>query len=176
MYDAYIERLQNKPLKHLVMDSTGRVPIDHADAITKASDYIGSWLVAKKPISIFDYPGGTVVTIRKAGENVGRIYSYLERDGAIWWQLEGNGFVKHGVGSFDTGIAMGTGSGAQHQATIDELNELTADPLDKLQGGFSDVLGGAGNALSGFGKNLNMIIILLLVAGALVAMYKLFKM
>jgi len=55
--DPYIQRLENKALKHLVVDGAGRVPIDHADEIKTANYYVGGWLVAKKPVEIMSAAG-----------------------------------------------------------------------------------------------------------------------
>jgi hypothetical protein len=178
--DPYIQRLENKPLKHLVMDGAGRVGIDHADEVVTADRFIGSWLMAKKPISIYDRPGGSVINIRKYGENVGRVFSFVNRDGSVWWQLEGGsgngtgGWVKHEKGAFDQGIAEKTSSGAEHDAVLESLK--VPDPLADIQAGFSSATGGIGKALSGFGENLNMIIILAIGAVILVAWYKLSKL
>lgn len=177
--DPYIQRLENKALKHFVIDGAGRVPIDHADQIKGADYYLGSWLVAKKPVTIYSSPNGNVIGTRSPGQNVGRIYSYVNRDGDLYWQLEGEsgngtgGFVKHSPGAFDSSIAFDT-SGEKELAEAMEIKpELPV--LDDLMTGVSDTLSGVGKALSGFGNNLTAIIIVLIVIGIALAVFKLSK-
>ncbi len=177
--DPYIERLNNKPLKHLVIDGSGRIPIDHAEEIKTASNYYGSWLIAKKPINIYSSPGGTIEAVRNTGQTIGRIYSHVTRNGEVWWMLYNDGgFVKHEKGAFDTSIVNTTASGPAHEKNVQEQIALANKPdvVDKVTAGISDAVGGAGSALSGFGKNLNMIIILVLIAAIGITFFKLNKL
>ncbi len=168
--DSYMDYVSNKANRHLVMDGAGRIPIDHAEEIKKADYYIGSWLIAKKPVNIYSSPGGTLIGAVTMGKNIGRIASFISRNGQLWWQLEagtsavpghsGNGgFVKHEIGAFEMGVALGTASGAEHEAKVDELNELKDySPIDDLATGAAGVFSGVGATLSGLGKYLPLII------------------
>jgi len=167
MNDKYIEYLERKPLKHLLVDGSGRVGIDHADAVKKVSDYIGSWLVAKRNVNIYNYPGGAVIATRFPSQNIGRIYSYKDYYGTLYWQLEGTGagngtggWVKHEIGAFDSTIAMDTGSGKEHDAHVAELDAIANEPnaIDKLGAGVTSVFGGIGTTLNNLGQFLPLII------------------
>ena len=71
-----------------------------------ADNFIGGELWAKNlPISVYSGPDTTkfVYAIPK-NSFVGKIYSYVVRDGKVWWQIDSknlNRFVKHEEGVFD---------------------------------------------------------------------------
>lgn len=69
----------------------------------KPDDFLGAKLVALKDVPVYTSPNGTLIKVVKTGDNVGVIYSYVIRDGIVWWQVDGSntGFVKHEKGSFD---------------------------------------------------------------------------
>ncbi len=159
--DPYIEHIERKQYKHLYVDSSGRVPIDHVDGIKKATDFVGSWLVAKKLINIYSSPGGAVIGTRNPGQTVGRIYSYVDKYGNLWWQLEGTGggnggFVKHETGAFDQNIAVGTSSQTEHEKNVQEMWDKVNEPdlVDKVGSGLSNVVGGVGDVAKGLGNTL----------------------
>lgn len=179
----YIEYLENKPLKHLVMDDHGKIGIDYADKLKDASYYVGSWLVAKVPVKIYSSAGGTTVIANvNTGGNVGRIYSYVMKpDGSLYWQLEGvsgngtGGFVKHVPGAFSNQIALDTASGKEHEELITELEkEPIGDAAKAIATGATDIVKGAGKTLSVLGDNL-IWIILAAIAGVLLLSYTKFK-
>lgn len=65
------------------------------------ADYIGGTLKALQPVQVLTGPTGTVVKTVNAGGIVGKIYSWVVRDGVVFWQLESGQFVKHGQNIFD---------------------------------------------------------------------------
>jgi hypothetical protein len=70
-----------------------------------ANDVVGKTLFAKTSVDVFNSPGLTwtekLYTVQP-GNVVGVVYSWVNRDGTIWWQLEpGNKFVEHKRGRFD---------------------------------------------------------------------------
>lgn len=161
----YIEYLQEKTLKPFIMDSTGRIGIDYADMAGKpASYFIGSWLTALQPVTIYSN-ASTNNPIKKlqSGDIVGRIVSYVESNGKIWWMLEGErGFVEHGPGRFDSAVALETSSGKEHDEKIIELEkEPLSEGIKTLGGVASDSIKGIGSFLSGN--------ILILVIGVVIA-------
>lgn len=83
---------------------------------TKTADYyINSTLVAKVPVTVYSSPGGTVLREVAPGSVVGEVYSYIQRDGDLWWQLKEGGFAKHGKGVFDEKMAENTSRGKQEE-------------------------------------------------------------
>jgi|SRR3972149_1241220 len=184
--DTYINYLEGKALKHLVIDGAGRVPIDHADSIKSAAYYIGSWLVAKRPINVYSSTITNGIVAQKiiktipTGGNVGRVFSYVSKPDSLWWQLEGasgngtGGFVKHETGAFDNTIALDTSSGKEHKENVERLKELTVEPLDKVTTGISKVVSGVGDSIGGIGKTLtglgdNLPLILIGITALLIA-------
>jgi len=158
----YIEYLETKPLKHLVMDNTGRVGIDYADKVGKPASYFyGSWLVAKEPVTVYSSPNGTPLKKLNTGSTVGRIYSHNDRDGEIWWVLENNGgAVKHAPGRFDTSIAMETSSGQKHEELMLDLQkDPIGDTVKTLATGVTDTVKGVGESLSFLGGNLKWVLL-----------------
>lgn len=84
------------------------------------SEIIGKTLFGLKDVNIYHLPStasGIIKTV-VAGQPVGVVYSYVEREGAIWWQLQNSGYVKHQKGTFST-------SALKDQGAIDELTKNT---------------------------------------------------
>lgn len=74
---------------------------DNADTLS-VNDIIDGNLYALKPISVFNKPDGTVLKTVPKGAFVGKVYSYVQKDGSVWWQLNDlKSFVKHTPDSFD---------------------------------------------------------------------------
>ena len=73
-----------------------------------ANEVIGKYLLAKRDCKIYDRPGGTVIGNLTKGIVYGPVYSYVEKDGQIFWmfdyslpgQAPGAWYVKHIVGAF----------------------------------------------------------------------------
>ena len=56
------------------------------------------------------------------GTPIGVIYSYVERDGFLWWMLEADGYVLHEKGKFSTESLL-------EQGAIDESTLHTPHPI-----------------------------------------------
>jgi hypothetical protein len=110
----------------------------------KASDVIGNWLKAKKQVPVLDRPNGNILRIAKPGEYLGEVYSYVVRDGILFWQFKNNIFVKHGEGLFEM------------QQTRPPEPEISKDVFGEIGKGISDLVSGAGKTLSGVGQSLGL--------------------
>ena len=68
-----------------------------------ANDVIGKTLIANIPVNV--YAEATNVNLLytvRPGNTVGVVYSWVNKSGVIWWQLEpGNKFVSHSIGKFN---------------------------------------------------------------------------
>lgn len=68
-----------------------------------ANDVIGKTLIANIPVNV--YAEATNVNLLytvRPGNTVGVVYSWVNKNGVIWWQLEpGNKFVSHSIGKFN---------------------------------------------------------------------------
>lgn len=166
-----VESLKMKAQKNHYVDASGRVPIDYAEKVKGADYYIGSWLKALKSGSIYSAPNGTFIDDFYPGETVGQIYSYVLKDGNVWWQLAGKngngtgGFVLHKPGMFDNQVALDTSSGEEHEQLLDELSEpnVIEKTVGDLATGVTDTVSGVGKTLSGIGKYLPLIILAVVV-------------
>lgn len=168
----YMEKLNARGLKAWYVDPTGRMPLDHVDELKNADYFIGSWLTAKSPVNTYTSPAGAVLDkTYKAGQLVGRIYSWVLRDGQIWWQLNDGGFVQHAPGRFDTKVALDSASGKEHNELLEDLK--TPNPVENVVAnigtGVGDAVSGVGKTLSTLGNNLSVILLILaalVLAGA----------
>lgn len=148
--------------------------------MSKSAEYfLDATLVARKPVTLYQSPSDTAPVLKKftKGENVGKIQSWVVRDGQVWWDVnwfsgKHAGWVKHVPGLFTEEIIEQTASGKTHEDTVAKQNELTKDDdlltkvteaTSKTLTGVSDAVAGTGNLLSNIGKNLNTIIIVILV-------------
>lgn len=155
---------------------------DNADPAKDAAYYTGSKLVARKALKVYSSPSvaAPVVKAYEKGANVGIIYSWVVRDGFLWWQIDWfsgkpQGFVLHDPALFDYKIVQDTASGktvAERNKAIEEA--INNDPLSKLGKGVGDVLGGVGDSIGFFGGNLKWILLVVIVV-ALAYAYKSFK-
>lgn len=173
--DKYISKLNARKYRNYFTGPGGVIHIDYADELKDAAWYIGSNLTAKKPVTVYSSPGGTVLRTVQPGGYVGTIYSYVNRTDGLWWHLNaGAGFVKHEPGVFDTGIAKDTASGQQHETLLEELTkeDPVTETVKSVTTGVKDVvtgtgatLSGVGSTLTGIGKNLGLILIAVVVVG-----------
>lgn len=172
--DDYIQELQAKYFKPMFVDQTGRS--NHAEAVSKpASYYLDSTLVARVPVTIYRTPSTTsdvVIDIPKGG-NVGKIQSYVVRDGQVWWDVywfsgKHAGWVKHEPGLFNTNIAEQTSSGVAHDATVKksvdtankkDIIDTTSEAVNKTVEGTGNLIGGLGDTLGSIGSNLKWILL-----------------
>lgn len=162
----YIQELQAKLMKPLLVSPSGRM--DYADVITKPADYyLDSTLVAKVPVIIRKSPSDTAPIVNKyaKGTNVGKIQSWVVRNGQVWWDIDyfsgiHAGWVKHDPALFDATIAEQTASGAVQNAEVKKLTDAAAKPADIASAvidGAGNVVQGASNLLSGVGDTLGSI-------------------
>jgi len=162
----YIQQLQAKTMKPYLVQPTGRM--DYAEITTKPADYyLDSTLVAKVPVTIYKSPSLTAPVVNKyaKGTNVGKIQSWVVRDGNVWWDIDyfsgvHAGWVKHDPSLFDAAIAEQTASGAAQAAEVKKLTDAAAKPADigsAVIDGAGNVVQGASNLLSGVGDTLGSI-------------------
>jgi hypothetical protein len=182
--DIYIKELQTKAMKPYLVDSTGRT--DYADVISKpASYYLDSTLVAKVPVTMYSSPDDKSPIVMKfpKGANVGTIFSYVVRNGQVWWDMDWfsgkhAGFVKHAPELFNYDIAEQTSTQKQYddiKKEIDKPNviENVGNSVLDLTNGASKALSGVGDSLSFLGENLKWIIIGVVVVVIIYAVLKL---
>lgn len=133
-YESYFDRLS-----YMMPDNVEGQP----------SEFLDGTLVALKPMIIYSRPDGNNIRSVKANQTVGKIYSYVVKDGVVWWQLYDNqGFVKHGSGLFDAQMlqssiaAVKSASDAKVKAAADKrinanreklISDLTPDFLGDLK-------------------------------------------
>jgi len=68
-----------------------------------SNDVIGKTLIANIPVNVYAEASNInlLYTVRP-GNTVGVVYSWVNKNGVIWWQLEpGNKFVSHAIGKFN---------------------------------------------------------------------------
>ncbi len=104
-----------------------------------ADEYIGYKLYVKEPVNVFttvDNTGNGVNQIRnfeRQGTYLGRIYSYVIRNGQIWWMLDDNPtnykyiFVKHAEGKFDVKPPDNNGGGNHYPVTTKTWQQATLE-------------------------------------------------
>lgn len=148
---------------------------NHTDNIedkTKASYYVDSTLVARKPVTVYSYPSTNAPIVKQyaKGSNIGIIYSYVLRDGVLWWQIDWfskkpQGWVKHDAGLFDKKILEDTSSGQRIETELEDRNKAIANE-DKIGKGLSDLTKGIGETISFAGGSLKWILIAVIIAGA----------
>jgi hypothetical protein len=74
--------------------------VDYVDS-NLISKYLDGTLYALQNVNIYGSPEGKPIQIVKAGNKIGTVYSYVVRNGQIFWMLTDNKFVKHGDDLFD---------------------------------------------------------------------------
>lgn len=97
-------------------------------------------LIAKKPVPIKRLPLDTAPTVYtvKPGETVGVVYSWVSRDGSIWWEYYDSNknayYTKHEPGTYDIKSleAQGTISLEQQQDETKKDESPVTYYLDKL--------------------------------------------
>jgi hypothetical protein len=73
-----------------------------------ANEVVGKYLLAQRDCRIYDRPDGNVIGNLTKGIVYGPVYSYVEKDGNVWWmfdyslpgQAPGAWYVKHTTGAF----------------------------------------------------------------------------
>jgi hypothetical protein len=85
-----------------------------------ANYYLDATLRAVQPVDVLNHPGGTIIRTVEPGSIVGKIFSWVQRNGTLWWQLEGSQseFVEHAPGRFDAQMAAYTGRGKEFERMV----------------------------------------------------------
>lgn len=109
--------------------------------IYNASQIIGKDLYAKKKITVRKSPSDTAAVAYTVnnGNRVGTVYSYLTRDGAIWWMLTDNNYVKHEQNAFSIQALREQGAKTSE--------ELEKEKEDKNKPAFEKFMEAAGKVL-----------------------------
>jgi hypothetical protein len=145
--------------------------VDNLDKPVRGADYyVNSTLVAKQPVTVRKVPSdiGDVVKEYPKGSNVGIIYSWVVRDGQVWWQMnwfsgKPQGWVKHSPELFDADIAEQTSQGKAIEVKKElERIEEEKNPFNQLAKGVSGVAEGFGSV----GANFKYILLAVLVLAA----------
>lgn len=99
-----------------------------------ANDIVGKTLIAKKNIDIKRLPSRlapTVYTVRP-GNTVGVVYSWIQKDGYVWWMMyDEKGqtyYVIHEPGAYDVGAI--NAQGAVSLETIQEQQAAAESPVN----------------------------------------------
>lgn len=125
--------------------------------VYSAADVVGKDLFAKVNINVRSNATteSTKLATIKAGERVGTVYSYVygkdkngQRDGTVWWQLDGKfggktGYVKHQVGWYDVKAleAQGLQSEEEKQQEKDDADKPWYEKLaEEIKGDIGKVL------------------------------------
>jgi hypothetical protein len=76
-----------------------------------ANDVIGKTLIANIPVNVYPSASNTVPLYTvNTGNTVGVVYSWVNKNGVIWWQMEpGNKFVSHAQGKFNMQVLTDQG-------------------------------------------------------------------
>lgn len=100
-----------------------------------ASEVIGKYLLARRNCPTYDRPGGNVIGELQKGIVYGPVYSYVEKDGKVFWmfdysipgQAPGAFYVQHKPGAFKV---QGQGSEKTYFGGI--LSESVVKPKNVL--------------------------------------------
>ena len=53
-----------------------------------ANDVLGRYLIAREDVPVYDLPNGTRIGEIKKGNSTAEVYSYVVRNGQVWWQFD----------------------------------------------------------------------------------------
>lgn len=53
----------------------------------KPQEVVGRFLIARENVPVYDYPNGTRIGEIKKGNATAEVYSYIERNGQVWWMF-----------------------------------------------------------------------------------------
>lgn len=53
-----------------------------------AADVLGRYLIAKEDVPVYDLPNGTRIGEIKKGNSTAEVYSYVVRNGEVWWVFD----------------------------------------------------------------------------------------
>lgn len=132
-----------------------------------AKFFIDAIFVANHPITVYKNPDvkSGIVKEYPKGAQIGRIYSWVMRDGHLWWQIDWfsgkfQGWVRHMPGSYDETTAVKTSSQIKHNETLNRQEKEQAEHDQKYGAnivtdvikGTSDVVKGVGDLATGAGR------------------------
>lgn len=80
-----------------------------------AADVLGRFLIAREDVPVYDLPNGTRIGEIKKGNSTSEVYSYVVRNGQVWWmfdytipgQAPGAYYVMQKTGRFTLSAAPG---------------------------------------------------------------------
>ena len=121
----------------------------------------GKLLSPKYKINVYTGPTGTLIKTIPAGQVIGTIYSWVEVNGRVWYELKEGGWVAHGEGYFDKDFLMK--SLAEYEAKRQaEIDARAAKRIDNSQTRIAEgVTDSIGNIFTGLKW---LIIVVILVA------------
>jgi len=53
-----------------------------------ANDVLGRYLIAREDVPVYNLPNGTRIGEIKKGNSTAEVYSYVVRNGQVWWQFD----------------------------------------------------------------------------------------
>ena len=53
-----------------------------------AADVLGRFLIAREDVPVYDLPNGTRIGEIKKGNSTSEVYSYVIRNGQVWWMFD----------------------------------------------------------------------------------------
>jgi len=53
-----------------------------------AADVLGRYLIAREDVPVYDLPNGNRIGEIKKGNSTAEVYSYVVRNGQVWWQFD----------------------------------------------------------------------------------------
>jgi hypothetical protein len=150
-------------------------------SVYSADEVIGKNLFAKKTVNIKKLPDSSSETlyVAKRGDNVGQVYSFVERGAKVWWQLlpKGSnlsayqgGYAMHESDAFDLEKLKSQGllTDQQMQENKDKENETL---WDKFSTSFMNI----GDAVKGTTSFLKYFLPVVIVLVALILLFMLYK-
>ena len=80
-----------------------------------AADVLGRYLIAREDVPVYDMPNGNRIGEIKKGNSTAEVYSYVVRDGQVWWMFDytipgqqpGAYYVMQKAGRFSLSAAPG---------------------------------------------------------------------
>lgn len=161
---------------------------DNADKVVRdANYYLDSTLVARKPVKLMKSPDANSAVIMEfnKGGNVGKIYSWVVKNGQVWWEVDWfsgkhAGWVKHDPALFDADIAQQTSSGqvqeikqAAHNTAVKEMNE--SNPINAVASigtGATKAISGIGDLIGDLGGNIKWVLLFVVFAALALGYFK----
>jgi hypothetical protein len=127
-----------------------------------ADDVVDSWLVANDMVEMYRRAGydQDVINTFAKGELIGKVSSYVVRDGLIWWMIGdgmiADGYIPHVTGSVKITLTPSIYQQQEISDTMDELSDEFEDYNAQVVGTIPAVEGKKANK---FTLNVNKILI-----------------